>query len=744
MADRYPLIANPATSQIQELASGDNIDLTGNDIVGVKDITATGTISTTGQISAGGISYPTTTGNDGQVLTSDGAGGSAWEDSSVSGLPSGDAGESIVFDGNNWVLSPPNFAVETTASDPDWNSVTMLIPFDEESGTPGTASWSTPVYGSVAGTDYVSAGVSTAITSVGTVELDDRAPGVQRIKFGTGAGRFQGSDTGYMEFGGTNAGNLYNLGSGDFTLEFWFLLDNLDDDQKLVSVDSTHASYDAGCWYIRVNTNGTMSFWDHYTATHHYIEANAGGGGIQADTWYHCAISRINNELRGYLNGIKEFEATVDTNYTTDANSIAYGARLRLGFGDSNDTNGMNGNLDDFRITIGTGRYDSANFTPPTQGFATTATPTYGNVTYPLTLHTDVDLVTNPPTNGQVFTWDATGGSGNNGAWVPTTISGGGTTTFVGLTDTPVGFTADKWLKVNSAGNGLEWTDAPSGATTDTIEEGNSSVEVTDSGTDGTIQFTTDGTARWKITNGGHILPNANASFDIGSAEYKVRHLFLSDNSLKFVNSSNVSKSLSVDDTTGQLQFEGKDILQNVVLTSLDNDQILKYNGTNWVNAAPTAGGGSITINNNADNRLITASGTSVLNGEANLTYDGTDLTCGGKVEDSKGDVRSLGGSTVLSAAYTIVDRSYVGTTMFTDSNVTIDSGLLDQGDAITIMNTSGSSTQIIAGTNVELYIAGATTAWTPMNLAAHGIATIMCFDTNGTKFVIMGAGVST
>ena len=30
----------------------------------------------------------------------------------------------------------------------------------------------------------------------------------------------------------------------------------------------------------------------------------------------------------------------------------------------------------------------------------------------------------------------------------------------------------------------------------------------------------------------GHILPTQNAQFDIGSAEYKVRHLFLSDNSL--------------------------------------------------------------------------------------------------------------------------------------------------------------------------------------------------------------------
>ena len=30
----------------------------------------------------------------------------------------------------------------------------------------------------------------------------------------------------------------------------------------------------------------------------------------------------------------------------------------------------------------------------------------------------------------------------------------------------------------------------------------------------------------------GHILPSQNAQFDLGNAEYKIRHLFLSDNSL--------------------------------------------------------------------------------------------------------------------------------------------------------------------------------------------------------------------
>ena len=41
MADRFPLIANPSTNQIQELPNLDNLDLSGNSIVGVTTIFAT-------------------------------------------------------------------------------------------------------------------------------------------------------------------------------------------------------------------------------------------------------------------------------------------------------------------------------------------------------------------------------------------------------------------------------------------------------------------------------------------------------------------------------------------------------------------------------------------------------------------------------------------------------------------------------------------------------------------------------
>ena len=60
MANRFPLIANSSSNQIQELANADNLDLTGNNIVGVVAVTASGQVaaatgSFTGNVSVGGL-----------------------------------------------------------------------------------------------------------------------------------------------------------------------------------------------------------------------------------------------------------------------------------------------------------------------------------------------------------------------------------------------------------------------------------------------------------------------------------------------------------------------------------------------------------------------------------------------------------------------------------------------------------------------------------------------------------------
>ena len=50
MADRFPLIANSSSNQIQELAVSDNLNLDGNSIVGVVSITTSGNISVGGTL----------------------------------------------------------------------------------------------------------------------------------------------------------------------------------------------------------------------------------------------------------------------------------------------------------------------------------------------------------------------------------------------------------------------------------------------------------------------------------------------------------------------------------------------------------------------------------------------------------------------------------------------------------------------------------------------------------------------
>ena len=48
----------------------------------------------------------------------------------------------------------------------------------------------------------------------------------------------------------------------------------------------------------------------------------------------------------------------------------------------------------------------------------------------------------------------------------------------------------------------------------------------------------------------GHIIPDTNAAYDLGNAEYKIRHLFLSDNSLHIGGTT-----VSAGDTLGEIQF---------------------------------------------------------------------------------------------------------------------------------------------------------------------------------------------
>ena len=117
--------------------------------------------------------------------------------------------------------------------------------------------------------------------------------------------------------------------------------------------------------------------------------------------------------------------------------------------------------------------------------------------------------------------------------------------TFLGITDG----SANQVLKTDGSGN-LSFTTISS----DKITEGNTEVEVTDSGSNGTITLKTEGTNRWQVTNAGHLLPVADNAYDIGSSSFKIRDIYVSDGSIKMGSDTVLSVSggnFQVNDASG-------------------------------------------------------------------------------------------------------------------------------------------------------------------------------------------------
>ena len=141
-----------------------------------------------------------------------------------------------------------------------------------------------------------------------------------------------------------------------------------------------------------------------------------------------------------------------------------------------------------------------------------------------------------------------------------TTIDTNGSTP-VNLATTSVSDLSDVSFNTVSSGQVLSWnTDGYFEPTTQT-SSGNlnsnsdlslNNLETTDisSGSINTSSLTTFGTTAL----GGHIIPDTNSQYDLGSAEYKIRHLFLSDNSLW------LGDQHKIDVSGGKMRFKKRKI----------------------------------------------------------------------------------------------------------------------------------------------------------------------------------------
>jgi hypothetical protein len=153
---------------------------------------------------------------------------------------------------------------------------------------------------------------------------------------------------------------LFNLGTGQFTIEAWVNFSALSSN-RLIFDTYTAASTGGGYQIYWRSTGTSITFYGNGV-----VIAQSTFTSHVTGTWYHIAVTRDSvNSLRIFVDGTQY----ANTTYSTALN-IASTAKIGVGIQASTLTNDLSGYVDDLRVTLGQARYTS-NFTAPTAAFKT-------------------------------------------------------------------------------------------------------------------------------------------------------------------------------------------------------------------------------------------------------------------------------------------------------------------------------------------------------------------------------------
>jgi hypothetical protein len=161
---------------------------------------------------------------------------------------------------------------------------------------------------------------------------------------------------------------------------------------------------------------------------------------------------------------------------------------------------------------------------------------------------------------------------------------------------------------------------------------------------------------------------------------------------------------------------------------------VIASDGTNIVlsnNLPPTPGGSNTQIQYNSSGSLV---------GSSNLTFDGTNVTnSAGTFIDNIGLSRSvpINNQTV---AYTVASSDAGKIIVSTGANIAINTSVLGIGQNVTYFNNSSSTTSIVAGSGVTIYLVGFGSTGT-RTVGPYGIATLISIATD--TYIITGNSLS-
>jgi hypothetical protein len=208
-------------------------------------------------------------------------------------------------------------------------------------------------------TDDNAGGSAHTWTAAGNAQLDTADK-----KFGTASGLFDGTG----DYITTPDHSDFTLGSGDWTIDFWFKADDAGGTAKALGGQRSAAG-----------TATTIS-WEIYKTAANVIQLDV----VQSSTltsvtgtttftsalntgWHHVAAVRTGDILKLFIDGVQEGSSTAFTGSVNDSSEV-----LGVGvIGAFTALSQWDGWIDEFRLSVGIARWTAA-FTPPTGSYNAT------------------------------------------------------------------------------------------------------------------------------------------------------------------------------------------------------------------------------------------------------------------------------------------------------------------------------------------------------------------------------------
>ncbi len=238
------------------------------------------------------------------------------------------------YSGNGYARPPGNATGVVTDPDSYFNKVVALLHFE---GTPASATFTNSA---VAANTWQDNGGSTKINN-------------NRAKFGSTSLNCTSATQGIVPIGSTAP---YTIGTQDYTIEGWFFIVSqaLDFNAAKGYFDMRNSSLVNGNFPSLFGTVADGSLVVSFNAS---TVITAPSNTMLAGVWTHLALCRIAGNTKLFAQGLQVGSTWVDANTYAQPGSVTL---MSAG----NNAATVVGSLDDFRYTIGVGRYP-ANFIPP-------------------------------------------------------------------------------------------------------------------------------------------------------------------------------------------------------------------------------------------------------------------------------------------------------------------------------------------------------------------------------------------